>query len=266
MNGNETNREKVLEKLRKLHAMAESAREIGSEEEAQAFASKVQQLLTSYKLSQSDLGQHREAPVEEPINIYYVKWEELGEDFTGRTARAGWAEQLALIVARAYYCDFLITRTYAASFVGAETDRKICVYMFVTIARFLHKLADREMHLFWVKNTVDGKLPDHCKGFRHGFLTGFIQRLAERFEEEIRPKENVDNSSVTAIVLVRKNSLARIKDWEHRNLQMRTGRMASVSMGNSQGRARGRQCANDLNLNQRPVSGGKPNGQLGGGQ
>ena len=266
MNGNETNREKILDKLRKLHAMAESAQEIGSEEEARAFAAKVQQLLTDYKLGMHDIGQHSAVAPEEPINIYYVRWEELGEDFVGRTARAGWAEQLALIVARAYYCDFLITRTYAASFVGAETDRKIAVYRFVTIARVLHKLADREMHLFWVKNTVDGKLPDHCKGFRHGFLTGFIQRLAERFEEEIRPRENVDNSNVTAIVLVRKNSLARVKAWEHANLSIKVGRMAKANAGNGLGRERGKQCANDLNLNQKPVTGGAPRGQLGGGR
>lgn len=51
-----TDREKILEKLRKLQAHADSAAEIGNEAEAEAFAAKVQELLTAYKISFATAG------------------------------------------------------------------------------------------------------------------------------------------------------------------------------------------------------------------
>ena len=42
-----TDTERIIDKVRKLQAHADSAAEIGSEEEAEAFAAKVQELLTA---------------------------------------------------------------------------------------------------------------------------------------------------------------------------------------------------------------------------
>lgn len=45
----------IIEKLRKLIAMEQSARSIGSLAEAEAFASKVQELLSKHKLEMSEI-------------------------------------------------------------------------------------------------------------------------------------------------------------------------------------------------------------------
>lgn len=44
-------KEKTLDKVQKLHAHAESAKELGNE----AFAAKIQELLTAYKLSMAEV-------------------------------------------------------------------------------------------------------------------------------------------------------------------------------------------------------------------
>jgi len=58
--------EKILEKLGKIKAHMESAKEIGNEEEAQAFAAMLQNLLLKHKLEMTDVQYAREMQ-DEPI-------------------------------------------------------------------------------------------------------------------------------------------------------------------------------------------------------
>ena len=48
-----TTQEKVIDKIRKLNAMAEGAEKIGNRTEAEAFATKVQEMLLNHKLTMS---------------------------------------------------------------------------------------------------------------------------------------------------------------------------------------------------------------------
>lgn len=250
-------RQEIMEMVGKLHRMAESAQDIGNEEEAQAFASKVQELLTAYKLSMADISNHADKVAEEPINMEYVKWSDL--NLEKKSVRVPWAEHMAVLIAKAYYCHFIIPAGHynksvgnMAIFVGAETDRKVCVYMYITLGRFLHSLAEREMHKFWMANNVNGKLPENCKGFRAGFIAGFIKRLGERFDEELKPKG--DPSRTMAIVHVKHDALRKASDWMKANMQLGKGRnLGNIDLGNAFGRARGKQCADEVNLNDRPI-------------
>lgn len=240
----------ILEKIRKLNAHAESAAQIGNEAEAQAFAAKVQELLTAYKLSAADIGGRPVA--EEPIDYQYVTWQDMG--LKEKKVRVGWAERLAALCAKAYYCEFIISTGNGriGMLVGAKTERDMCVFMFITLGRFLHKLADREMDAYWKRVVTDAGLkglPPGCNNFKAGFISGFLERLRERFDEELATKSDAaSQSQVSAIVLVRKNTLARVDAWVGDNLSIRSIRSAHMSYGSRDGRDAGRAAANSLNL------------------
>jgi Protein of unknown function (DUF2786) len=253
----EKSREKIIEQLRKLNAMAESAAEIGNEQEAQAFAAKVQELLTAYKLSQADVGFGPNKPAEEPINIAYITWKDLGLE--SRRTRVGWTERLANFIAQAYYCNFISCGWGGniGMFVGAETDRKVAVYMFATIGRFLYNLAEKEDRKFKYQAWVDagkpatGATPGHAHGFKAGFIYGFTNRLKERFDEEINPSNSTASSNVTAIVLVRKNALDRVRSWQDDNVETHKVPGIRINDGSYDGRKQGRAAASALEINSR---------------
>lgn len=247
----EKSREEILERLRKLNAMAESAADIGNEAEAQAFAAKVQELLTAYKLSQADIRTGEVKP-DEPINITYVSWKDLGMEV--RKVRIAWAEQLGGLVAQPYYCNFVICGWggHIGMFVGAETDRKIAVYMFITLARFFQTLVEREYAVAWRRATSQGDVTT-CRGFKAGFTYGFLSRLSQRFDEELKPKVDQPVSNSLAIVAVRKDSLAKVKQWKHEHLDTKPISSTHLSDGSGEGRARGKAAADKLDLNKKSI-------------
>jgi len=252
--------ERILDKVRKLQAHADSAALIGSEAEAQAFAARVQELLTAYKLSRADVDRPGDPKAAEQIGTSYFGWADL--DLRVRHKRVGWAEHLARLVADTYYSKFVVT-TYGGRigfFVGHETDRKIAVFMFVTLARFLHQLADRETRRHHYQTwkgagaPKTGAIPEVAHGFRAGFIVGFLDRLYERFDEEIRPRATAANTQ--AIVLLRRDTLARIDTWAKENLDLRNCPHVGISDGsNTAGKKRGRAAADELNLHPHPVAG-----------
>lgn len=247
-----TTTEAILEKIKKLNAHAESAQAIGNEAEAEAFAAKVQELLTAYKLSMADLGRESRAQAEH-IDCLYVTWKDLG--LPPKAQRVPWVEQLAILTAKAYYCEYVVSSRFGniGFFVGTDTDRQVARFMFITLARALNRLAAEEYNKFFYANVVDGHLPKEKRGFKAGFMTGFIRRLSERFDDEVRPKAGA--SSSTAIVLLRKDSLAKVQAWMKGHLDLRPLRGLSVGSANRDGYHRGRDVADGVNLRPNPIEG-----------
>jgi Protein of unknown function (DUF2786) len=241
-------REEILEQLRKLNAMAESAAEIGNEHEAQAFAAKVQELLTAYKLSQADIR----GEAKEPINMTRVNWKDL--NMSDRRVRVNWTVRLGTLVAHAYYCEFIISSGYGSIgiFVGTETDRRVALYMYVTLARFLAALVEREYDVQWKRCAQLGDVT-LCRGFKAGFTYGFLTRLQERFDEEVRPKVDTPLATTTAIVHVRKDALDRARAWMKDNVETSNVRVGSSDDGSKMGRERGKKAADGLDLGAKAI-------------
>jgi len=161
----------IMDRIRAFHEHAESAKAIGSEAEAQAFAAKVQELLTAYKLSRADLQAGAGQKREEPIDKSYLTWRDLGLE--PRKVRVGWTEQLGRLVADAYYCRFIIYGWdgNVGMLVGETTDREVAGYMFATVGRLLWSLAEVETRKFnyraWrdAGKSTTGSIPaEHYEG------------------------------------------------------------------------------------------------------
>lgn len=123
----------IIVKLNKLLRHAESAREIGSIAEAEAFAARTQELLTKHKLEMSDI-QFVEQEESEPIELEYISPSDLG--IKHQPKRIAWQENLAMTIGHANDCSTLILiDSNCAFFVGRKSDREICVGL---LRYFLH--------------------------------------------------------------------------------------------------------------------------------
>lgn len=100
-------RDKIIEKLAKLRAHAESADKIGSTQEAEAFAAMLQKLLNKHKLEMTDIEFQQEEQ-DEPVEQHPVNW----QDVKVRSTRVAWIEQLAIIITRAHFCRMQIGRAH----------------------------------------------------------------------------------------------------------------------------------------------------------
>lgn len=197
--------EKVIDKLRKLNAHAESAAKLGNEAEAQAFASMVQRLLLEHKLSMTDVEwEQREA--EEPVERRYVDFEKHG--LRNKKARVPWTEKLANIVARAHDCRMLLAgrHTNRVVFVGARSDVQQCEYTFIVLVRLAERVAERAYvkYFYECQAASDVTL---ARGFKINFLWGFLVRLQERLEAE----RSATRAGATTLALVHvSKALARV--------------------------------------------------------
>lgn len=187
--------DKVLDKIRKLHAMAKGAEAIGSEAEAQAFAQLVNRMLNQHRLELTDLAFEEERR-SEPVDQHWINWE--AHHVRTRQARVLWIERLSSLVARAHTCSIMIMpKTSRILLVGTETNRQIVEYLLVTLIRTAEAIADKEYVAFYYKCRDEGDVT-RCRGFRAAFLLGFTDRIGQRFHEEKRRMENDPNG--TALV------------------------------------------------------------------
>ena len=258
--------EKILEKLAKIKRHADSAKEIGNEAEAQAFAAMLQNLLLKHKLEMTDIDYAKEMQ-SEPIIEHapetmwgkdgrvYVEFPDV--EVVGK--RRMWAEDLAGIITKAYSCRFLVsTSSSMIYFVGHKSNVLQCEYLYLTMLRAADKMSDREakrQRAIWRnQNGGAGATP---KGFRESWLLGFCKRLGERMEEERRKFETPSTS--TALVRVNKEAL-EVAGYMNKFKTIQTQRKQGAF--NQDGYAAGQRAANGLNLN-RPLSGrNEPNRQL----
>lgn len=138
-----TDLSKTLNLIRKLLLKADSARALGSIEEAAAFAAKANELLLRHKLEMSDVEVAEEIAAD-PVGDEYVNLAALGHLKNVYGNRRPWLEQLATDVARAHFCRILvIPGSKTIHLIGRHTDRLIAKYLLETLISNGERLAAR---------------------------------------------------------------------------------------------------------------------------
>lgn len=172
--------EKLLDRIRKLHAHAESAKNLKNEAEAAAFAAKVQELLTQHKLDMSQL-EFDQQDKDEPIGQTYIETSPTGH----KKSRIAWREQLASAVAKAHYCRILvIPGSSKVLLVGRPVDRQIAEYIITTLSGLAEVMADAAyVKYFYAKKAV-GQVHE-ARGYRPAWLIGFVNTIRRRYAEEM---------------------------------------------------------------------------------
>lgn len=203
-------RAKVLDKLKKLKAHAQSAHEIKSQEEAAAFANMVQTMIVKHNIEQSELDafELEEELQMNPMKEIGLKWEFLSK----HRQRKAWLENLGMYVAHAHFCEVLIGQgRFALFFVGREAQAEMAVEVFTQLAKTAEKLAQAEYFKHYHEVRGNDAYAS-IKGFKPAFLQSFVERLGTRYRQKMESLQNDISASAGAMVLF-KSEMQLLKEF-----------------------------------------------------
>lgn len=238
-------REKIVDKLRKLRAMAESAGKVGNEAEAQAFAEMVQTLLAKHKLEASEVEweqQQKEDIVRERVDI----------PGAGRRRIAPWEIMLAVSVGRASGCRIMCHKNNTKAipifwFAGAQTDAQAAREAFLYLHLAATHLAESHYVAYFHRCRKDGDVT-RARGYKESWLSGFVLRLSERYDENLQAI--LSKAAGTAIIRVT-GALDRVSK-KLRQDGVKTFEAEQVRIKNHSGYRHGTEAANKIHLSTDP--------------
>lgn len=243
----------IIEKLRKLIAMEQSARSIGSLAEAEAFASKVQELLSKHKLEMSEV-ELDEQEESDPIDWEEVRTDEAG--FKTKRGRTAWQIRIAAGSALANNVKLVCTRTNTVRFAGRGSDREICKILFIYLLELAKEMAQtasknyRRDKLREVQNTYGGMdigpaiLNKAVREYKTSWYSGFGSAVEKRFKAKYKEMMEQYAQSV-AVVHINKDKQAIGEFLEGR---IQPGRRLSEGIRNQAGYEVGRASGESVNL------------------
>lgn len=225
----------VMDLIAKLYRKAESAKELGSLAEAEAFASKVSQLLLEHKLEMSDIDLSEQDKTE-PVGAEYWRGT--------KRRRVPWEIELATILARYHFCRiFTPVKSNDILWVGRPSDRQVAMFLFTTLIRELERIQNREYVKIYYRGT------DLAAGFREGFRRGALNAISKRLYDLRKSAVTSEN----AIVLVNNADAAVNKYCDQKYRGGKGVKIGFDSNANNHGYAVGQRAGNSVNLRPNPV-------------
>jgi hypothetical protein len=167
---NDSLKEKLIEKIRKLLALAGSS----NEHEAALAAEKAQAMLAEYNLSLADIDDDKES------DDFVIDKELENDSFP-------WKRQVAVMVAKLYFCTYFFTqfkrfvnqrivRLDRHNFVGAQHNIAVTKAMFVYLVATVERLAQEGGR----------QVPSsEREAYRRAFMWACTHRLSRRIAERI---------------------------------------------------------------------------------
>lgn len=173
--------EKLIDRIKKMHAKAESAKALGNEAEAFAFASAVSKLLLRHNLEMTDV----EAAIQEqedPVKAHYFDPTVFG--LPKKKSRVLWSELLAAVVAEAHMCGILpVHKTNTFMIIGTRQNRQACEFMIVFLTRYAVEHSEKDYVRYFYECKALGDVRQ-ARGYKAGWLMGFCTRLSMRYKAD----------------------------------------------------------------------------------
>lgn len=155
---------RIVEKAKKMIALAEGT---SSEEEAKTAMVMVQQLLSKYNLSITDLNVFKDKSICNDIMVVI------------RTKMMPlWVKELTGLCRMACDCEILLTKTAdkaGAIFIGIEPATTICSSMFITLYKLLDSMALVDYPTLYTGSRKES--------WRRGFIFGLAAKIKEQKEQ-----------------------------------------------------------------------------------
>lgn len=255
--------DKVIEQIAKLKAHAESAKAIGSDKEAQAFAEMMQRLLAKHKLSMTDI-EFMQYQDKNPIGNYPIDYAKY-PDIELYSARQAWIERLAGIVGRAHNCRYAYyTKSSRISLIGRKHEAEQCEFVLIVLQRYVEAASDRARHEYYHAHVAQWKregrhVAGQMKGYRDNWISAFVSRLAQRYDEEKRRLER--EAAAACVALVRVSDLKAVDDWVEAGKTSGMFEKKSHALGpvartaHADGQRHGAAAADEVNLRSNAVEG-----------
>jgi len=187
--------ENVLEKIQKLLDLQSGAEKIGSLEEANNAAEKVQRLLTKYNLGMADVNLHSTK------NGFDIKKFDF-TDIQKKKNEGEWIFALYNALSRINYCHLVIVQRYILNqgivnygvIVGTKTNvgvvRKLSLRMEERVRTFEKEAWKSEGHLRYKNRNA----------WKRAYFMGAVQGLKHQLEEA-REREKRENTQVNTLVV-----------------------------------------------------------------
>lgn len=185
----------IIATIRNLIRHEQSARKIGSVQEAERFAEKIQTLLFEHKVSAAQIGEEGDQPEAGRV----------GEERMpiGRNIRYGGVRvpledsRLMHAIAGAHFCHALVVpQSNVILIIGTEEDRAVVSAMFRFLVGAMKRLARQE-------EQAARRARKSTRQFKPYFYLGFTSSIRRRYQE-IRRKADGESA---ALVLVRADQL-----------------------------------------------------------
>jgi hypothetical protein len=220
------NKEGMIDKLRKLMAMADGAKAIGNLAEAEAFAAKAQELLLKYKLDMSDVEFAAEE-LNEPVMDAVINADEMmGVPYKSRQDR--WAGILINGIAKANFCRVLgHARCNRYSIVGRASDRAATTALFVYLSKACKEMAPQAAR--------DAGAIHSRTSFITAFNLGFAAAIAERLATNLNGLKAGLRLNGQQTGLVRIDQMVKATNDKFRELFPRTVTARATSIRSSAG-------------------------------
>jgi hypothetical protein len=242
----------IIDTLRKLIAHQKSAERIGSEAEAAAFASKVQELLEKHHLEMADVDVEIE---DDGVTTETV----LPDDFGLPRRRIRWFEILAAIVARSHFCETAIWRGTGRSvftLIGRAVDREIAKFMIVYLSRAGRSLCEFELQRMRLRGRrIKGR------AWRHSFLDAFAAAIALRYHAQMAATRSLYSGDALMVIDRARKDVADFAANPDRFAA--TKPLARSLRFSPLGALLGRHHGNEIDLQKKPLSGSSPRGLIG---
>ena len=182
-------KQKIIEKVKKLHAKAQSAEEMGSMEEAQVFAAKVKEMMDNHKLSMSDIAykDYSEADIETEV----IRWSNYGHKDVSK--RELWTSKFLGVVCEYNSCRYRVyVGSNACIIYGRRDDIEAIKVLLAVLIPVCIRLEGRAYHIKY--HDVHDNYPRNMwksmlKGFRISWKIGFIDGVLEALEEQSKASQ-----------------------------------------------------------------------------
>lgn len=189
--------DKLLDRINKLMNMAESAKELGNEQEALAFTEKYQKLLHENKISMAEVDDFCAEDLKFDVDEQIHTWAGAGIEPSGK--RSHWLSDLTSWVARYNGCRMAESKgTNAVWIIGTAASRQIVSYLIDTLARYAMNACEQGYR----KRYYQAKKQDEAaaeqfgldpyrvkhyrkqmKGWKRSFLSAFVGAVGKRLKE-----------------------------------------------------------------------------------
>lgn len=225
----------IKEKLQKLMAKAESAKEIGSAAEAATFSAKVNELLTKYNLEMADIEFSEEDEVIADNENGLVVMNKMGR----------WTSRLLGILCHYNYCKDIYYRygrrkDMKVTLIGKKENVEVVLFLYSILKSQLENIAKKE----W-KNYINGvqqqlknidfgvgilqsnieakpwmyiKSVMNRQSFYKSFFLGAVSGVNQKLEEEIKKSEIVYGDKITALVKINDAQIINFVKEHYNNL------------------------------------------------
>jgi len=262
-------RDKVLKKLVKMQAQRDSEAKLGNSAAAEAFASAINRMLIEYELNPTDIDYARTAD-NDPVIEVLVDLDKYGQDLVAKV-RVAWQESLARVCATSHLCRYLVRKSSNSIwFVGTKSRALVAEYAYGTLVAAATDLSAKARHDYWAERGWR-KAEPHERGYREAWLSSFVSRISQRFDEAraevlaAHTASHADAPGSTSTAVLRLNT-ALVKVQEYMDGKFTSKRRVKSAVGrythNSDGHRDGRAAADRMNIGGKAIASGVTKGLL----